>query len=312
MPQGDTPSPGTLLGRYSLTRMVGQGGFAAVWEARRDDGNSFAVKILKPRYAGDENFELRFRQESQFAANLRHPNIIHIEEVGRQGMWVYFTMELFPGSLASMLTDGTTVEDTRLIEMATEVAEALRFAHDQGIVHRDIKPDNILIGPEGRVVVSDFGIARAVSGYVSATGVNMTIGTPHYLSPEQAQGRPLDGRSDIYSFGITLYRAATGDLPFKSRDWYELARMHVEDPPDPPRVRRPDISRRLERIILRCLAKHPDDRYPSAAELVEDLRAIHSRDRSTETFKVPEPYLRTITTPPPAAPTEKKKWWKPW
>lgn len=314
MPPPDSPAPGTQLGPYTLVRLVGQGGFAAVWEALRDDGKSFAAKILKPRYSGDDNFELRFRQESQFAANLRHPSIIHIEEVGRQQMWVYFTMDLYPGSLATLLAPDQRLEETRLIEIATDVAEALSFAHEQGVVHRDVKPDNILIGADGRAVVTDFGIARAVSGYVSATGVNMTIGTPHYLSPEQAQGRPLDGRSDIYSFGITLYRAATGDLPFKSRDWYELARMHVEEPPDAPRTRRPELSRRLERIILRCLAKHPDDRYPSAAELSADLRAIHSKERSTESFQIPGPYLRAVSEAPrpPAADAPAKKWWKPW
>ncbi|MFI5234190.1 MAG: serine/threonine-protein kinase [Gemmatimonadales bacterium] len=312
----EAPSPGTVLGEYTLAGLLGQGGFAAVWGARRADGKSFAIKILKPRYAGDDNFELRFRQESQFAAGLDHPNIIHIEEVGREGPWVFFAMDLFPDSLAALLDREKTLPEPRLIEIATEVAEALQFAHGQGVVHRDIKPDNILLGPDGRAVVSDFGIARAVSGYVSATGVNMTIGTPHYLSPEQAQGRPLDGRSDIYSLGITLYRAATGDLPFKSRDWYELARMHVEEPPDSPRARRPELSRRLERIILRCLAKHPDDRYPSAAELITDLEAIHSKTRTTESFQVPGSMLPTVSTvmrrPETDPKKDGKKWWKPW
>ena len=313
MPLPDAPSPGAVLGRHTLTGLLGQGGFASVWGARRDDGKSLAIKILKPRYAGDESFELRFRQESQFAANLRHPNIIHIEEVGRDAGYVYFTMEIFPESLAARLERTATLDEPTLIEIATDVAEALGFAHGEGVVHRDVKPDNILLGADHRVVVSDFGIARAVSGYVSATGVNMTIGTPHYLSPEQAQGRTLDGRSDIYSLGITLYRAATGDLPFKSRDWYELARMHVEEPPEPPRARRPDLSRRLERIILRCLAKHPDDRYPSAAELADDLRAIHSKARTTETFKVPAPYLSAVEgSPKETGADSRKKWWKPW
>lgn len=299
------------LGRHTLTTLLGQGGFASVWGARRDDGKSLAIKILKPRYAGDGDFEQRFRQESRVAADLRHPNIIHVEEIGHEGGHVFFTMELFPGSLATLLDREPTLAEPRLIEIATDVAEALGCAHAQGIVHRDIKPDNILLDTDGRVVVSDFGIARAVSGYVSATGVNMTIGTPHYLSPEQAQGRPLDGRSDIYSLGITLYRAATGDLPFKSRDWYELARMHVEEPPAPPRARRPDLSRRLERIILRSLAKHPDDRYPTAAELAEDLRAIHSKTRTTESFQVPGPYRPTVEGRK-SDPGSPRKWWKPW
>jgi len=134
--------------------------------------------------------------------------------------------------------------------------------------------DNILYRADGTAVLADFGIARAVSGYASATGVNMTIGTPHYLSPEQAQGRPLDGRSDLYALGVTLYKAATGDLPFRSTDWFELARMHVEDPPDPPRLRRPELSRRLEKVILKCLAKHPDDRYASAGEFAQEIREM--------------------------------------
>jgi serine/threonine-protein kinase len=275
-----------------------------------------AIKILKPRYAGDEAFELRFRQESQFAAQLRHPRVIHVDEVGREGMMVYFTMDLFPGSLATLLDQAQApLPEPQLLGIARDVTEALAFAHAQGVVHRDIKPDNILIGADGRAVVTDFGIARAVSGYVSATGVNMTIGTPHYLSPEQAQGRPLDGRSDLYSLGITLYRAATGALPFRSKDWYELARMHVEEAPAPPRAARPELSRKLERVILRLLAKHPDDRYPSAEELLHDLDALQDPSRDTRSFKVPDAYRGAVTTTIEAQkPPEKgeKKWWKPW
>jgi len=272
-----------------------------------------AIKILKPRYAGDEAFELRFRQESQFAANLSHPRIIKIGEIGREGMFVYFSMDLYPASLATLLEQGPLPEN-QLIGIMRDVTEALAFAHGQGVVHRDIKPDNILIAPDGGAVVSDFGIARAVSGYVSATGVNMTIGTPHYLSPEQAQGRPLDGRTDLYSLGITLYKAATGDLPFKSKDWYELARMHVEEAPAPPRAAHPDMSKKLERIILRLLAKHPDDRPATADELLAELEAMHDPSRDTRSFKVPEAYRSAITTTISAqkAPDKEKKWWRPW
>lgn len=313
MAPADAPSPGTVLGPYTLDRLVGQGGFASVWAAQRTGGEPVAIKILKPRYAGDEAFELRFRQESQFAANLSHPRIIKIGEIGREGMFVYFSMDLYPASLATLLDQGPLPEN-QLIGVMRDVTEALAFAHGQGVVHRDIKPDNILIAPDGGAVVSDFGIARAVSGYVSATGVNMTIGTPHYLSPEQAQGRPLDGRTDLYSLGITLYKAATGDLPFKSKDWYELARMHVEEAPAPPRATHPDMSKKLERIILRLLAKHPDDRPASADELLAELEAMHDPNRDTRSFKVPEAYGRAITTTIPAqkAPDKDKKWWRPW
>lgn len=309
----DAPSPGTVLGPYTLDRLLGQGGFASVWEAHQADGKAVAVKILKPRYAGDEDFELRFRQESQFAANLSHPRIIRIGQIGREGMFVYFSMELLPASLAVALDQGPLPE-AQLVAIMRDVAEALAFAHTQGVVHRDIKPDNILLDTEGRAVVTDFGIARAVSGYVSATGVNMTIGTPHYLSPEQAQGRPLDGRTDLYSLGITLYKAATGDLPFKSKDWYELARMHVEEAPAPPRLAHPELSKKMERIILRLLAKHPDDRPASADELLAELEAMHDPGRDTRSFKVPDAYRGAITTTVSAqtAPEKEKKWWKPW
>ena len=311
MPLADAPAPGTQLGQFTLDRLLGQGGFASVWAAKRPDGQMVAVKILKPRYAGDEAFELRFRQESQFAANLSHPRIIKIGEIGREGVFVYFSMDLYPASLATALAQGPLPE-AQLVDITRDVTEALAFAHEQGVVHRDIKPDNILLAPDGRAVVTDFGIARAVSGYVSATGVNMTIGTPHYLSPEQAQGRPIDGRSDLYSLGITLYKAATGDLPFKSKDWYELARMHVEEPPNPPRVANPELSRKLERIILRLLAKHPDDRPASARELLAELDAMQDPNRDTRSFRVPDAYRGAVTTTIQAQKPPEKKWWKPW
>src|SRR5437899_8091253 len=138
-----------------------------------------------------------------------------------------------------------------------DVAQALQFANTQGVIHRDLKPDNILIPADGSAVISDFGIARALSGYVASTGVNMTIGTPQYLSPEQAQGRPLDARLDFYALGVTLFKAAAGDVPFSSSDWFELARMHVEDAPPSLRKKRPQLSKRFERVVMKCLAKHP-------------------------------------------------------
>src|SRR5207245_652405 len=168
-----------------------------------------------------------------------------------------------------------------ILAIAADVARGLDFAHRQGVVHRDLKPDNILIPPDGSAVISDFGIARAVSGYVASTGVNMTIGTPQYLSPEQAQGRPLDQRADFYALGVTLYKAATGEVPFTSTDWFELARMHVEKPPPSLRKKRPELTKRFERVVMKCLAKHPDDRYADAAALLSDLQDFDTRLRAT-------------------------------
>jgi serine/threonine-protein kinase len=301
------PHPGTVTGSYTLERLLGQGGFAWVYAARRSDGKPFAIKILKPRFAGDDSFRTRFRQESEFAAQLAHPHIVHIEEVGHDEDLVWFTMDLFPDTLAALAERDSVLSETRMVEIAWDIASALSFAHEKGIIHRDIKLDNVLLSDSGEAVLTDFGIARAISGYVAATGFNMTIGTPHYISPEQAQGRPLDGRSDLYSLGVTLYRVATGELPFKSKDWFELARMHVEAKPEPPRSLRPDLSRRVERIILKCLSKHQDDRYASADELIKDLEDTITKERPTGDIKLPPDY---VTRDMPKTEPEKKKWWK--
>jgi serine/threonine-protein kinase len=279
---------GKAIGPYTADRLIGQGGFAWVFAGHHTtDRSPVALKVLKPRYAGDQQFESRFRNEAQVASGLRHPNIVRILDIGKTGDITYFAMNLYPDSLASRLAQGASIPEPELLRIARDVTSALAFAHAGGIVHRDIKVDNILLTADGTAVIADFGIARAVSGYATATGVNMTIGTPHYVSPEQAQGRPLDGRSDLYALGVTLYKAATGELPFRSSDWFELARMHVEDPPEPPRKRRPDLSRRIERIILKCLAKHPDDRYASADDLLRELGAVEKTEAKTEAFGIP-------------------------
>jgi len=269
------PSPTDLVGRtvgpYDLERLLGQGGFAWVFRGRELDGTPVAVKVLMPRYAGDPQFERRFRNEAETAAQLKHPNIIRIRFVARSGNYVYFGMDLCADSLAARLEREGPLPEADILRITGDVAQGLRFAHDQGVIHRDLKPDNILLHADGSAVISDFGIARALSGYVASTGVNMTIGTPQYLSPEQAQGRPLDARLDFYALGVTLFKAATGEVPFSSSDWFELARMHVEDAPPSLRKKRPELSKRFERVVMKCLAKHPDDRYRDAAELLGDL-----------------------------------------
>jgi serine/threonine-protein kinase len=269
----DTPSDllDHQLGRYHLDRLLGQGGFAWVFAARDGTGRPSAVKVLKPRYAGDPQFESRFRRENEIAAQLDHPNVIRISPLIRQQSYLFFAMDLCADSLAARLAREGPLPEPALIRVIRDVCRGLGFAHARGVIHRDLKPDNVLLHPDGTAVLSDFGIARAASGTPASTGVNLTMGTPHYLSPEQAQGRPLDQRADFYALGVTLYKAATGHVPFSAADWYELARMHVEDRPTPPRRHRPDLSRRLERIVLKCLAKHPDDRYRDAAELLAEL-----------------------------------------
>lgn len=271
------PSPTDLVGRtvgpYDLEGVLGQGGFAWVFRGRELDGSPVAVKVLKPRYAGDPQFERRFRNEAEMAAQLQHPNIIRIRFVARSGSYVYFGMDLCADSLAARLQREGPLPEPDIVQITEDVAQGLRFAHGRGVIHRDLKPDNILLRSDGSAVISDFGIARALSGHVASTGVDMAIGTPQYLSPEQAQGRPLDARLDFYALGITLFKAAAGEVPFASSDWFELARMHVEDTPPSLRKKRPELSKRFERIVMKCLAKHPDDRYRDASELLGDLGA---------------------------------------
>ena len=297
---------GRLAGPYRLDRQLGQGGFSWVFAGHHDtDGTPVAVKVLTPRYAGDPQFQRRFRNETEVAKRLEHPNIVRIHEVGIHGDIVYFAMDLHPESLGTLLAREGPLPEARLLAIARDITSALSYAHAQQVVHRDIKVDNILLAADGRAILTDFGIARvATAGGATGTGPNMTIGTPHYISPEQAQGRPVDGRADLYALGVTLYKAATGELPFRSSDWFELARMHVEEPPTPPTSHRADLSGRFERVMLRCLAKHPDDRYPSADALAKELEELMAGRRQTRDIAVPR--MRATTNRPRAVPPTRR------
>ena len=273
---------GRTVGPYRATELLGAGGMAWVVAATRGGGPAdIALKVLKPKYARDPQFTARFLNEATIAGELRHPNIIRILDAGQDGEVVYFAMPRLAASLDARLEASAGLPEAEVTRAARDVALGMAFAHEGGIVHRDIKPQNILFDAEGTAVLTDFGIARTIASYVSTTGKHVTIGTPHYISPEQARGLKLDGRTDIYALGVTMYRAATGELPFRSGDWYELARLHVEEPPEPPRRRRPELSRAFEKIVLTCMAKDREERYASAADLAEDLDGLLSGKRST-------------------------------
>ena len=266
---------GETLGRYRVEALVGSGGFAWVYRAFDPELEiPVALKVLKPQFAGDAEFEARFRREASTAAKLRHPNIVKIFAVGKENNAVYFAMDFLPRGLADRLEAMPALPEPTVIRAGLDVAKALAFAHREGVVHRDIKVDNILFDDHGNAVVADFGIARAVAEQVRHTATNMVVGTPQYFSPEQARGLDLDGRSDIYSLGVTLYRAAAGRLPFDGDDWYSIARQHVEERPPPIRPLNPAVSADFEGVILRCLAKKPDQRFATADELAEQLEAL--------------------------------------
>jgi eukaryotic-like serine/threonine-protein kinase len=309
---------GQTLGKYRVEELIGSGGFAWVYRGYDPELEiPVALKVLKPQFAGDKAFEERFRREASTAAKLRHPNIIKIYMVGRQDQAVYFAMDYLPTNLADKLEATPSLPEEFVIHVGMDVSRALGFAHREGVIHRDIKVDNILFDVHGNAVVADFGIARAVSGYTQQTGTNMVVGTPQYFAPEQARAKPLDGRADIYSLGVTLYRASTGRLPFEGDDWYEIARQHVEDAPPPPRAVNPALTEQFERILLRCLAKHADDRPPTGEELCDELAALLGRARTLtdeRTMMVAAPDAPTVMAPvgvtPPGA-TPRPGWTSP-
>jgi serine/threonine protein kinase len=290
---------GRTLGKFRIDAVVGSGGFAWVYKAFDPELEiPVALKVLKPQYAGDEKFESRFRREASTAARLRHPNIIKIFAVGKDQDAVYFAMDFLPQGLPDRLEVIPTLPEPVLIRLGIDVASALGFAHREGVIHRDIKTDNILFDEHGNAIVADFGIARAVSNYAQQTGTNMVVGTPQYFSPEQARGLTLDGRADLYSLGVTLFRSATGVLPFTGEDWYEIARQHVEDRPAKPRSLNPSLSKGMERIILTCLEKDPGDRYQTGEALCQALGALLSEKGETIAMRaMPTPTIDGPTTP---------------
>lgn len=263
------------IGKYRVIRFLGGGAFAWVYEAvDRDLEIPVALKILRPEFAGQEDAELRFRREATMAARLRHPNIVTVRDVGQVDGASFVAMDLLPLSLARRLELLPRLPEADVVRIGLDVAAALAIAHAGGIVHRDIKPDNILIGPQGESVVADFGLARALQGGAALSGSNQVMGTPHYFSPEQARGLELDGRTDLYALGVTLFRTATGRLPFEGDDWYEVARMHVDNAPPSVRDFVPELSPEFDALIARLLKKSPDERFANALELADAMAAL--------------------------------------
>ena len=267
-------NPGTMLsGRYEIIEMVGSGGMSEVYKAKCHVLNRFvAIKVLKPEFSSDVNFVTKFRIEAQSAAGLSHPNIVNVYDVGEDNGVYYIVMELVEGiTLKEYIQKHGRIEPKEAIDFAIQIAQGVQAAHEHHTIHRDIKPQNIILANNGTLKVTDFGIAKAAS---SSTTTTNAMGSVHYISPEQARGGFSDERSDIYSLGITLYEMLTGHVPFEGENNVAIALMHIQSEMVSPREYYPDIPTSLEKIIRKCTQKKPERRYLTANALIADLYRV--------------------------------------
>ena len=264
-----------LSNRYELLERVGGGGMAFVYRARDLRLNRIvAVKILSPHFTSDEDFVRKFRREAQAAASLSSPSIVGVYDVGQDGDVHYIVMEFLHGkTLKQVLNENGPLEVSEVLQIGRQIAEALQVAHKHGVIHRDIKPHNIMLTADGHVKVTDFGIARAVTAS-TLTETGAMVGSVHYISPEQARGGIVGEKSDIYSLGVVLYELLTGQVPFAGDSMFSIALKHLQEQPRSVRELDPNIPVAVEQIVQKAMSKDQASRYQTAEELASDLKRL--------------------------------------
>jgi eukaryotic-like serine/threonine-protein kinase len=271
---------GEMLGHYRILAPLGQGGMARVYRAHQENlDREVAVKVLPPWYATDRNFVERFNQEARLVARLSHANIVMVHDAGEQNGHIYIVMQLVDGGtlkqrLDQIQDEGKTMDVMEANRIFKQLASALSFAHEQGIIHRDVKPVNVLMDRSGRPILSDFGIAKVLaSTREQLTRPGTGVGTPEYMSPEQCRGEAVDARSDIYSLGVMLFEALTGRTPFKADSYPALAHSHIYELPPRPSSLNPAITPAVEQVILTALMKEAVRRYQRVIEMADALES---------------------------------------
>lgn len=296
---------GRTLGQYRIVEQIGKGGMATVFKAYQPGLDRYvAVKVLPAYYAHEEGFSERFVREARAIARLDHPNILPVYDFGQADGLSYIVMKYVPaGTLKDRLAQPLSPEQA--LGLLKQIAAALDHAHTLGILHRDVKPGNILLDEKGWVYLSDFGLAKMVEGSVQLTGSGVGVGTPAYMSPEQGQGLPVDGRTDVYSLGVVLYEMLTGRVPYEAETPMAVVVKHITSPLPMPRAINPAISEAVQRVILKALAKEPDNRFARAGELVSALETAITQPGPAEIVAptpVPQVSGATLRVPPAPAP----------
>jgi serine/threonine-protein kinase len=299
------PQSGDLIAdRYELEELVGTGGMSTVFRAHdRQLDRRVAIKILHEHYAEDPEYLERFRREARAVAKLSHPNIVTVIDRGDDDGRQYIVFELVEGeNLKELVLRSGRLSVRRALELALAIADGLSFAHDRGLIHRDVKPQNVLLSREGEVKVTDFGIARSLHVEHGVTQTGTVLGTGEYLAPEQASGKPVSPATDVYSLGVVLWELLAGDVPFVGENFVAVALRHVNEPPPSVSERRPDASPRLAAAVDRALAKDPARRFPSMAAFAKELRACLAEVDGEAPRPQGDDAALTVVTPPARRP----------